>query len=252
MKILATYFLLVGLASTATCEQIKGIFYYTRTAICTGSCIIYPPSLAASPAHYIFDTDSQQVKVFNFVESEIQFDYDRRTFEVNRRSGNEPILTQSELTDLSICEWKLHAEYIDEYDINVIGECTFREDGSWSYATQYLFGPHGFYGDIVAFDNFTAPEIETSKIELSVHIGNNRAYLRITAPLGLKHKLYRCTELGNWEEATLPGPESVNLNLTDTGHIISSGIGIGLMTEYLSSVDSAFYKVEPSQLEFTD
>ncbi len=244
-----TLFLLIT-TFTSHAETFKGTFSFTSTGITNGS--VVPAPWITDDAYYIFDTSTQIIKIFNFLEEEIRDWFpigNYRTFYVSRRNGNEPILTQNELIDFTVCSWTLHEQHEEEGCYGAPFESTITVDqwGQWNYSVgEWCFSiPPYAYGEITEFHPYEEKEAPSASIYLSEGAASISVY--VTAPIGYKFTLYRSENLTDWDKVT----SKKERNLGD-GSYYGVGYQQSMLSDHFNQTSKAFYKTEVESLTIND
>jgi len=229
-------------------EQLKAIFNYTTTGF--SDIHTAPSELASTPAFLIFDTELQRIKIFNFIEKELQisdaFD-EPRTLEVRKRIGNEPALSLSELFDFSLVSWDGDKEI--DYGGGLIVYRTFEvdESGEW-FGSEFgglLGAGRSGFGSILDYASFTD---DTAHQSPTIDIQDEFYYVSTTTSVGYHYQIFSSEVLSSWNKIS----PSIGFNLTDGGDFVG---GTGILIES-GSIDTLltkkFYKTVVSPIEYTD
>lgn len=245
---------LISIAALASClvasaGQLKARFSYSTTGF--RDILTHPATSSNTPAFLIFDTNLQQVKVFNFIDKELQtpdaFEQ-YRTFEVKKRESNDAILSLYELFNFSSVIWEANKE--KDYGDGMIVYMTFSVDefGEW-FGSEYggLLGTGSSgSGTISSFEPFIPITGHSSP---SIKIQESFYYVRTPTLVGYSYKLFSTEVLGSWNEIT----PRINANLSKEGDYIGSGELI-IMESGRNHTRAAkkFYRTVITPLEFTD
>ena len=234
---------------TASAEQLKATFSYTTTGY--RDFHTAPAALASTPAFLIFDTELQQVKVFNFIDKELQVPdafNQHRIYEVSKRESNEAIKSLPELFDFLNVAWEANKER--DYGGGLIIYMTFEvnESGDW-FGSEYgglLGGGSSGSGSIIGYEPYV---IATTHGSPSIDIQESFYYVRTPTSAGYSYEVFSTEALGSWNEID----PSISANLSDAGNYIGSG-------EYLliesgpnsSRPTKKFYRTIVTPLQFSD
>jgi hypothetical protein len=233
---------------SANAEQLKATFNYTTTGF--NNIHTAPAELASTPAFLIFDTELQRIKIFNFIEKELQisdaFD-EPRTFEIRKRTSDEPVLSLSELFDFSLVLWDGNKE--KDYGGGLIVYRTFEvdESGEW-FGSEYgglLGAGRSGFGSILDYASFTDDVTNQSPI---IDIQDEFYYVSTTTSVGYRYQIFSSEALSSWNKIS----PSISSNLTDGGDFVG-GEGILIESGTINTLlTKKFYRTVVNPIEYTD
>ncbi|MEM0966900.1 MAG: hypothetical protein AAGJ81_12180 [Verrucomicrobiota bacterium] len=212
------YFLFAALSVTSHADILYGTFQFTYNNDFTSG---LPSTARESTAFFVFDTQTQSLKLFNFVEHYISqdfFDHDFHEYEVSRYSGDDPIMTISELTDFSITRWRHFAETEiwpgTRYSVEVITNA----DGYFSHNETPLLGQAvSGVGEITSI--LLNQREEGAKESWSFERDEDRFWFRLDTKVGYKYSVYEGSELSDLNLRSL----DQFVNKASDGKLIGSG-----------------------------
>jgi len=205
------YLALFAASSFVNADVLYGTFQFTSNGV-TNEGIVWEPELVENPAFFIFDTDTQSLKVFNFMEQHLDddiFSHDYHQYEVSRHSGDSPITSISELTDFSVVQWRHYEEtelYPDwPYYVEIITDT----EGRFSYYEPGGLGQSFFgSGEILSF---SLNQREEGKNESwSFEIEARRIWFKLDTKVGYKYEVFGGSELSALSLISLSAREQSN------------------------------------------
>ena len=183
-------------------NQLKGVFSYSSTSFSPDG-YSGPSENILEPAFFIFDTEKQEITIFNFLDLSLSHIFDaNRVFSVSRRDfSSAPILTLEDLFDFGEVVWE--GDETEDFGGGMVinREFILHENGEW-WASQ-TGGPVGTNvsgsGEILTFSEYS-PSLSPGKLEII----QDKEFTKIrhhTEP-GFSQKLLVSSDLNEWSEVS--------------------------------------------------
>ena len=203
--------ILFACAIQAYATQISGIFTYSSTGFPLGGIPSDPVELQ-DPAYFIFDTEKQEIKVFNYLDTSLSHIFDRhRVFQVSGRNTSGTISSLSQLFDFSNTAWDGN-KVLDLGDGMVYNRYFHvDEDGGW-WASEsggiWGAGVSGF-GQILSYSEYT-PKLPEEGTEIS----QREEFIDISyqASTGFAQTLHVSYDMSEWLEVSDAGSNPLEGN----------------------------------------
>jgi hypothetical protein len=248
MKYIPTILLSIATSTGLSAEVLYGLFHYTSNGVSNGS-IIWAPEHVSEPAFITFDTDSQTLKIFNFMEEYISsdsFSHDFHRYSVVRHVGTDPIESLQELTDLSLVQWIHYEETVlQPGDIPWYVQISTQPDGRFNYSEPAFLGAGARgTGEITSFILSTREEGNLES--WSVETETTRVLFILDTKVGYKYKIFEGTSL------TSLSPRSLATWRNQSGDGMLIGSGEDWFAVATSGRDQFFMTAISYPLETTD
>jgi hypothetical protein len=191
--------------------QLTGVFTYSSTGFPLGEIPSDPVELQ-SPAYFIFDTDKQEIKVFNYIDTSLSHIFDRhRVFQVSDRNTSGTISTLSQLFDFSITAW--NGDKVLDLGDGMVYNRYYSVDGNgnwWASEGGGIWRPgvSGF-GQILSYSEYT-PELP----EEGTKISQREEFIDISykASTGFAQTLHVSYDMSEWVEVSDAGSNPLEGN----------------------------------------
>jgi hypothetical protein len=209
-----------------------------------------PAELASTPASLIFNIELQRVKIFNFIEKELQisdaFD-EPRIFEVRKRTGDEPALSLSELFDFSLVSWDGNKGKDYGRGLIVYRTLEIDDSGEW-FGSEYgglLGAGRSGFNSILDYASFID---DTTHQSPTIGIQDGFYYVSTTTSVGYRYQIFSSEALNSWNKIS----PLISSNITDGGNFVGGDdilIESGAIDTFLTK---KFYSTVVSPIEYTD
>lgn len=237
-------------------ELLKACFSYTVESpyVSVGG------HVSIQEAFLIFDTDLQEMKVTQFLDtkpwgllSHSRLFADERTIKVTRRDGSSPVRTLAELFDFEKTQWAATSSELSD-GVLYYRNLEVQHSGTWlkeQFDEESVSEPWSVTGEIVSYEPWSG----RVKAELSLDTQRLPGYLFVDAEseMGFGYTLWSSPDLETWNQVESPYTHSLfGRSLQDRiGGMIGTGHPLGLDFIQLDQDEGPkFFKLMVAPLEY--